>query len=36
MLLHQAVLGFSHWFGATPKVTPALYALISADIERRL
>lgn len=36
MLLHQAVLGFSHWFGATPTVTPELYALISADIERRL
>ena len=36
MLLHQAVLGFSHWFGATPKVTPELTALISADIERRL
>ena len=36
MLLHQAVLGFSHWFGATPQVTPELYALIAADIERRL
>jgi shikimate dehydrogenase len=36
MLLHQAVLGFQHWFGATPKVTPELRALISADIARRL
>ena len=36
MLLHQAVLGFSHWFGATPLVTPELTALIAADIERRL
>lgn len=36
MLLHQAALGFSHWFGAAPAVTPELYALVSADIERRL
>ena len=36
MLLHQAVLGFQHWFGATPTVTPELRALISADIPRRL
>ena len=36
MLLHQAVLGFSRWFGATPTVTPELRALIAADIPRRL
>ena len=36
MLLHQAVLGFQHWFGATPTVTPELRALISADIPERL
>jgi shikimate dehydrogenase len=33
MLLHQAVPGFSHWFGQTPQVTPALRALLAADIE---
>ncbi len=32
MLLHQAAPGFAHWFGATPQVTPALRALIAADI----
>jgi len=32
MLLHQAVPGFGRWFGVTPKVTPALRALIEADI----
>lgn len=32
MLLHQAVPGFARWFGVTPKVTPALRALIEADI----
>jgi len=32
MLLHQAVPGFEHWFGTRPMVTPALRALIEADI----
>ncbi len=32
MLLHQAVPGFSRWFGVTPEVTPALRALVEADI----
>ncbi|MCU4182685.1 shikimate dehydrogenase [Bosea sp. BH3] len=32
MLLHQAVPGFGRWFGITPEVTPALRALIEADI----
>jgi shikimate dehydrogenase len=35
MLLHQAVPGFKHWFGAEPVVTPALRALIEADIRAR-
>jgi shikimate dehydrogenase len=33
MLLHQAVPGFERWFGVRPEVTPALRALILADIE---
>ena len=32
MLLHQAVPGFSRWFGVTPEVTPELRALIEADV----
>jgi shikimate dehydrogenase len=32
MLLHQAVPGFAHWFGVTPKVDPDLRRLIEADI----
>lgn len=32
MLLHQAVPGFARWFGVTPAVTPALHALLEADI----
>ena len=32
MLLHQAVPGFERWFGKRPKVTPALYRHIAADI----
>lgn len=32
MLLHQAVPGFARWFGVTPAVTPALRALVEADI----
>jgi shikimate dehydrogenase len=35
MLLHQAVPGFARWFGVMPTVTPALRALIAADIEGR-
>ncbi len=32
MLLHQAVPGFERWFGKKPEVTPALRALVEADI----
>jgi shikimate dehydrogenase len=32
MLLHQAAPGFERWFGVRPLVTPALRALIEADI----
>ena len=32
MLLHQAVPGFERWFGVRPTVTPALRALVEADI----
>jgi len=34
MLLHQAVRGFSLWFGVRPEVTPDLRALVEADIDR--
>ncbi len=34
MLLHQAAPGFARWFGVTPRVTPALRALVEADISR--
>jgi len=34
MLLHQAVPGFSRWFGLTPTVTPELRALIEADLAK--
>lgn len=33
MLLHQAVPGFEKWFGTRPEVTPALRALVVADLE---
>jgi shikimate dehydrogenase len=33
MLLHQAVRGFSLWFGKTPEVTGELRALIAADLD---
>lgn len=33
MLLHQAVRGFSLWFGVTPKVTPELYDIVARDID---
>ena len=32
MLLHQAVPGFARWFGQVPSVTPALRALVEADL----
>jgi shikimate dehydrogenase len=34
MLLHQAVKGFSHWFGQRPEVTAALHAHIAADLDQ--
>ncbi len=34
MLLHQAVRGFSLWFGVRPAVTAELRALIEADLTR--
>jgi shikimate dehydrogenase len=34
MLMHQAGFGFSKWFGVLPKVTPALRALVEADIRK--
>lgn len=33
MLLHQAVRGFSLWFGVQPQVTPELRALVEADLK---
>lgn len=33
MLLHQAVRGFSLWFGKTPAVTAELRALVEADLK---
>jgi shikimate dehydrogenase len=33
MLLHQAVPGFTHWFGKCPTVTPALRAIVEKSIE---
>jgi shikimate dehydrogenase len=35
MLMHQAVPGFTRWFGATPRVTPELRALLEADIRAK-
>ncbi len=32
MLLHQAVPSFARWFGARPAVTPALRALVEAEV----
>ena len=34
MLLHQAAPGFARWFGVRPDVTPALRALVEADISK--
>ena len=36
MLLHQAVRGFELWFGQRPEVTPALRALVEADLNADL
>jgi shikimate dehydrogenase len=33
MLLHQAVGGFTLWFGQKPEVTPQLRALLEADLQ---
>lgn len=33
MLLHQAVRGFSLWFGVTPQVTKELHDLVARDID---
>lgn len=33
MLLHQAVRGFSLWFGVTPEVTEVLHDLVARDID---
>lgn len=33
MLLHQAVRGFSLWFGVIPQVTSELYDLVACDID---
>ena len=35
MLLYQAVNGFSHWFGVTPKVTAEQRAMLEADIRAK-
>src|SRR5215468_10929385 len=32
MLLHQAVRGFSLWYGVVPEVTPELRAIVEADL----
>lgn len=34
MLLHQAVRGFSLWFGQMPQVTAELRALVEADLAK--
>jgi shikimate dehydrogenase len=34
MLLHQAVRGFSLWFGVRPQVTAALRAFVEADLAK--
>ncbi len=32
MLLHQAAPAFARWFGRKPAVTPALRALVEAEV----
>jgi shikimate dehydrogenase len=34
VLLHQAVRGFSLWFGERPEVTAELRALVAADLAK--
>ena len=34
MLLHQAVPGFTHWFGVQPSVTKDLFDLVARDIDK--
>jgi len=34
MLLHQAVRGFELWFGVKPEVTPELYEIVAADVQK--
>lgn len=34
MLLHQAVPGFEKWFGFRPKVTDALFQIVTEDIKK--
>ena len=34
MLLHQAVRGFSLWFGVRPEVTAELRALVESDLSK--
>jgi shikimate dehydrogenase len=34
MLLHQAVRGFSLWFGVTPEVTPELRVMVEEDLTK--
>jgi shikimate dehydrogenase len=35
MLLYQAVKGFSHWFGVTPKVTAEQRKILEDDIRAK-
>ena len=35
MLLYQAVNGFSHWFGVTPKVTAEQRKILEDDIRAK-
>jgi shikimate dehydrogenase len=35
MLLYQAVVGFTHWFGVVPKVTAEQRAILEADIRAK-
>jgi shikimate dehydrogenase len=35
MLLYQAVVGFTHWFGVKPKVTAEQRAILEADIRAK-
>jgi shikimate dehydrogenase len=35
MLLYQAVVGFTHWFGVKPQVTAEQRAILEADIRAK-